>query len=171
MRARARPLDRDQPAVDFTRLRGCCTDVRTVSSVRARPDRSPHGERAVTLRRARPKRSRSRLRLPGEQLCSFGRGSPIGRAASRLALRATARGAAAALTRPARWAAVRERPVGGGSKRLKSGEKERSALPAGGIGSTLWWCERLWSRREVRAWARGRQARRRARLWSHLEKV
>jgi hypothetical protein len=50
---------------------------------------------------ARPKRSRSRLRLPGEQLCSFGRGSPIGRAASRLALRATARCAAAALTRPA----------------------------------------------------------------------
>src|SRR6266478_1144998 len=31
-------------------------------------------------------------------------GLPIGHAASRLALRATARGAAAALTRPARWA-------------------------------------------------------------------
>jgi GAF domain-containing protein len=43
VRARARPLDRDQPAVDFTRLRGCCTDVRTPSSVRARPDRSPQG--------------------------------------------------------------------------------------------------------------------------------
>jgi hypothetical protein len=42
-RARARPLDRDQPAADFTRLRGCCTDVRTASSVRARPDRSPQG--------------------------------------------------------------------------------------------------------------------------------
>src|SRR6516162_5548859 len=39
-----------------------------------------------------------------EQLCSLGLGSPIVRAASRLALRATAQGAAAALTRPARWA-------------------------------------------------------------------
>src|SRR6516165_3371068 len=40
----------------------------------------------------------------GEQLCSLGLESPIVRAASRLALRATARCAAAALTRPARWA-------------------------------------------------------------------
>jgi len=39
-----------------------------------------------------------------EQLCSLGLESPIVRAASRLALRATARCAAAALTRPARWA-------------------------------------------------------------------
>src|SRR5262249_26754215 len=40
----------------------------------------------------------------GEQLCSGGPGSPMVRATSRLALRATARCAAAALTRPARWA-------------------------------------------------------------------
>ena len=39
-----------------------------------------------------------------EQLCSLGLESPIVRAASWLALRATARCAAAALTRPARWA-------------------------------------------------------------------
>ena len=51
VRARARPLDRDQPAVDFTRLRGCCTDVRTASSVPARgPTGHRKGERAVTLR-------------------------------------------------------------------------------------------------------------------------
>ena len=37
-------------------------------------------------------------------------------------------GAAAALTRPARWAAVRERPVGGGSERLKSGEKGEKSI-------------------------------------------
>ena len=47
--------------------------------------------------------ARKRLEA-GEQLCSLGLGSPIVRAASRLARRATARCAAAALTRPARWA-------------------------------------------------------------------
>src|SRR5262249_38400362 len=49
----------------------------------------------------RPSRERG---ATGEQLCSLGLGSPIACAASRLALRATARCAPAALTRPARWA-------------------------------------------------------------------
>ena len=36
--ADGQPLDRDQPAVDFTRLRGCCTDsVQVLGAREARP--------------------------------------------------------------------------------------------------------------------------------------
>jgi hypothetical protein len=62
----------------------------------------------------------------------------------------------------------RERPVGGGSKRLKSGEKERRALPERDAASTAGGASGLWSGHEDRLEAyRGPITRARYRASGH----